>query len=220
MLGPYLLHSCHIITSLGMACFVCDERPTNYMNPNSQISDCTRCGPSIISNWKNAQCVLEHMGTHIQHDGMLDRSKELCGLCLRPTPMCQFYLWKACGSARSVSVDCKKSNCANMIHFNYATASTSSEASPCLNVLIKCLLCPDGSPAVWTYNLDAHFQGCHRLQSPAQFPISISLSKSKKDRMQQVWNLRFKVSKPCKRKAKNKPVLAISEAHHMQLYLQ
>ncbi|KAN0139589.1 hypothetical protein V8E53_002618 [Lactarius tabidus] len=144
-------------------------------------SDCSRCGPSVTLNWKNAQHILKHMGAHIQHDGLLDSSKELCGLCLRPTLMCQLYLQKARGVAGSVSVDWKKSNCINLIPFNYTTASTTSERR-------------------------------HRLQSIAHFPITISLSQSKKHGM-------FKVQRPRKSKLKNKPVLTILEAHHAKLYL-
>ncbi|KAF8261730.1 hypothetical protein EI94DRAFT_1605174 [Lactarius quietus] len=142
-----------------MARFVCDERPIDFAHPNSKSSDCSRCGLSVTLNWKNGQHILEHMGAHIQHDGLLDSSEEICGLCLRPAPMCQLYLWKARGVSGSVTVDCKKSNCINLIHFSYAAASTSSESSPCSNIPITCPLCPDGNPAVWTYSLHAHFQG-------------------------------------------------------------
>ncbi len=203
-----------------MACFVCDKKPSNYMNPNSQSCDCSRCGPSIILNWKNGQRILEHMGAHILHDSRLDGSEECCGLCLCPAPMCQLYLQKARGIAGSVLVDHKKSSCVNMIHFNYTTSSILSEASPCSNIPVTCPLCPNGSPAVWTYSLHAHFQGRHRLQSPAHFPIKVGLSQSEKNGMQQVWNSRFKVKRHRKTKSKNKPLLAILEAHHAQLYLQ
>ena len=142
-----------------MACFVCDEKLTDDVNRTSQSSDCSRCGPAVSLNWKNGQHVLEHMGAHVLHDSMLDSSEELCGLCLCPAPMCQLYLRKARGIASNFSVDHKKSSCVNLIHFNYATASTSSEASPCSNVPITCPLCPDGSSAVWAYSLHAHF--CH-----------------------------------------------------------
>jgi hypothetical protein len=204
-----------------MACFVCDEKPSNVDTNNlNESCDCARCGPSVVLNWKNGQRVLEHMGAHILHDSRLDSSEERCGLCLRPAPMCQVYLRKARGTAGSVSVDRKKSSCVNMIQFNYATASTSSEASPCSNVPIACPLCPGNSPAVWTYSLHAHFRGRHRLQSPAHFPIRVSLSQSEKDGMQQVWKSRFKVQRRRKTKPKNKPSLVISEAHRTRLYLE
>ena len=97
--------------------------------------------------------------------------------------MCQLYLRKAREVASNFVVDHKKSICVNLIHFNYVTASTSSKASPCSNVPITCLLCPDSSPAVWAYSLHAHFQGQHHLQSTAHFPIKISLSQLEKDGM-------------------------------------
>ena len=152
-----------------MACFVCDEKQTvckPCSNANGQAGDCSRCGPRVVLNWKNGQHVLEHMAAHILHDNLLDSSEELCGLCLRPAPMCQLYLRKPRGTSANVSVDYKRSSCINLIHFNYATASTSSEASPCSNVPISCPLCPAESPAVWTYSLHAHFRGKHRIRSP------------------------------------------------------
>ena len=203
-----------------MACFVCDERPTGFTYPNNESSDCSRCGPSVTLDWKNGQRILEHMGAHIRHDTLLDSSQELCGLCLRPALMCQLYLRKARGVAGSVSVDRRRSKCIHLIRFNYATASTSSDSSPCSNVPMTCPLCPRDSPAVWRYSLHAHFRGQHCIQSPADFPIKISLSRSEKDGMQKVWNSRFKVVKPRKMKLKNKPALTISEAHRAGLYLQ
>ncbi|KAH9050407.1 hypothetical protein EDB83DRAFT_2522604 [Lactarius deliciosus] len=199
----------------GMACFVCNEKLSNYMDTNSQ--GCSRCGSTM--DWKKGQRVLEHMGAHILFDGMLDSSKELCGMCLCPASMCQIYLRKAHRTAGSVSVDRKKSKCINMTHFNYATACTSSEASPCSNIPIICSRCPDNSSAVWTYSLYAHFREQHRIQSLDDFPITIRLSQSEKDGMRKVWNLWFKAPKQCKKKL-NQPSLAISEAHRAQLYLQ
>ena len=203
-----------------MACFVCDEKPTDSTNPNGESSDCARCGPSVKLNLKNGQRVLEHMGAHILHDTLLDSSEERCGSCLSPAPMCQIYLQKARGVAGSVSVDRKRSECTNLIHFNYATATTSTETSPCSNVPIICPHCPKGSPAVWRYSLHAHFRGQHRLQSPDHFPIKFSMSQSEKNGMRKVWNSRFKVQRPRKMKPKNKPALAISEAHRTRLCLR
>ncbi|KAH8992884.1 hypothetical protein EDB86DRAFT_2806045, partial [Lactarius hatsudake] len=113
---------------------------------------------TLFRDGKNGQRVLEHMGAHILHNGQLDSSKELCDMCLHPALMCQIYLRKARGTAGSISVDRKKSKCVNMTCFNYTTASTSSEASPCPNVPIICPHCPDDSPAVWMYSLCAHFR--------------------------------------------------------------
>ncbi|KAH9048208.1 hypothetical protein EDB84DRAFT_1262640 [Lactarius hengduanensis] len=201
-----------------MACFVCDEKLSNDMDIHSQ--GCPRLGCGLIVNQKSRQRVLEHMGAHILHNGMLDSSEELCGLCLRPAQMCQFYLRKARGTAGSVLVDRKKSKCVNMTQFNYATASTSSEASPCLNVPMVCPHCPDDSPAVWKYSLHTHFRERHRIQSPEVFPITVCLSQSEKDGMRKIWNSQDKPQRHRKIKPKNKPSLAISEAHRTRLYLQ
>src|SRR6266702_727429 len=129
---------------------------------------------------KNGQHVLEHMGTHILHDSRLNGSEECCGLCLYPTSICQLYLQKAHGITGSVLVDHKKSSCMNLI---YSTASILSEASPCSNIPVTCPLCPNNSPATWTYSLHAHFQGQHHLQYPAHFPIKVGLSQSEKNGM-------------------------------------
>ena len=199
---------------------MCNEQSSNVNGQASNSSgDCSRCRPSVALNWKNGQRVLEHMAVHILHDDLLDSSEECCGMCLRMTPLCQLYLRKPCRASANVSMDYKKLSCVNLLHFNYATASTSSRASPCSNIPISCPLCPDGSPAVWRYSLYAHFRGKHCLQSHAHFPIKYSLSQSEKDGMQNIWNSRYKLPKPRNLKSKKSTALHISEAHRARLYL-
>lgn len=155
---------------LGGACFVCKVAgETNATDVNGQ-ADCSMCGSSITLNWNNMQHILEHMGTHILHDLKLNASEEQFGLCLRPAPMCQIYVKNGCGVKGRYSVDQKKSNCPNMVFFNYGNTATSSEASPCLNVPSICPLCPTGSPSVQTYSLHAHYRECHQLTSITPFP--------------------------------------------------
>jgi hypothetical protein len=145
--------------------------------------------------------------------------KNHCGLCLCPAPMCQLYLRKYHGTSANVSVEYNKLSCVHLIHFNYMTASTSSEASPCSNVPISCPLCPAGSPVFWTYSLYAHFQGRHHLQLPAHFPIKVSLLQSEIDGMQNIWHLQHKFLNPPISNQRNKQPLP-SQKHiaHGSIY--
>lgn len=179
------------------------------------------CGPSAELNWKNMQRILEHMGAHILHDAKLNASEERCGLCLKPAPMCQVYIKKGRGAQARYSVDQKKSNCPNLVRFNYMNAATSTENSPCSNVPVVCPLCPAGSPAVWTYSLHAHFRERHRLTSQAHFPTRIQLSQSEKDGMYRIWKARLKQPKSyrSKKKPRNAP-LTISQAHRSRLFIR
>jgi hypothetical protein len=181
-------------------------------------ANCLMCGPSVGLNWKKTQRVLEHMGAHILYDAKLNSSEERCGLCLKPAPMCHIYLKKGRGSQAKYSVDQKRSNCPNLVRFNYMNAATSSESSPCSNIPAVCPLCPSGSPAVWRYSLHAHFRERHKLTSVAHYPSRIQLSQSEKDGMQRVWKARFKQHKTYRSKKKlQNPPLTISQAHRSRL---
>jgi hypothetical protein len=202
----------------GQACFVCEIAGEISSTGIDGQSDCSMCGPSAGLNWKNTQRVLEHMGAHILYDAKLNTSEERCGLCLRPAPMCHIYLKKGRDAQAKYSVDQKKSNCPNLVRFNYMNAATSSESSPCSNVPVVCPLCPTASPAVWTYSLHAHFRGRHRLTTAAHFPTRVQLSQSERDGMHRVWKARFKQHKSYRSKKKlRNPPLAISQAHRSRL---
>ena len=181
-------------------------------------ADCSRCGPTVKLDWKHTQRILEHMGAHILYDPMLNSSEELCGLCLRPAPMCQIYLTKARGAGGSFSVDRTKSTCPNLVRFNYKNAAQSSESSPCSNVPVACSICPPNSPAVWVYSLHAHYRGHHHIPSVALFPRRLELSRSEKDGMSQVWATRFKKRKSYFKKKRITPI-AISEAHQSRFLI-
>lgn len=160
------------------------------------------------------------MGAHILYDPELNRTQERCGLCLRPAVMCPIYVTKGRGTHGRYTVDVTKSTCPNLVRFNYKNASESSENSPCSNVPIICSLCPAGSPAVWTYNLEAHFRGRHRLTSPAHFPTIVEQSLSEKKGMKCVWQARFKKHKVYNSKTKRRaPPLPVSVAHRAGLPL-
>ncbi|KAH9010202.1 hypothetical protein EDB83DRAFT_2234425, partial [Lactarius deliciosus] len=169
-------------------CFVCNVSNDTMADLDGQ-ADCPRCAPPMKLDQKNTQHVLEHMGAHILHDAKLNASKERCSLCLCPAPMCNIYLTKGCSAGGRYSVDQTKSNCPNLVRFNYRNTVQSSERSPCSNVPVFCSLCKPGSPAVWTYSLHSHYRTCHRLNSIANFPKNgrVELSQSEKDGMKWVW---------------------------------
>ena len=181
-------------------------------------ADCSRCGQAAKLDWENTQRILEHMGAHILYNPKLNRTEERCGLCLRPAAMCPIFVTKARSVRGRTTVDFTKSKCPNLVRFSYKSASESTETSPCSNVPITCSLCPVGSPAVWSYNLEAHFRGRHRLTSRTHFPIPTEQSKSEKDGMKRVWKARFKNRKSYYSKKKRRALpLAISDAHRSGL---
>ncbi|KAJ7934543.1 hypothetical protein B0H13DRAFT_1591568 [Mycena leptocephala] len=140
-----------------------------------------------------------------------NRQHELCGLCLRPSPMCAFYLKKPNGKPQ---IDWEKSMCLYKISFRYAIAATSTSTSPCSNVPVICPLCGPKRAAVWKYSLDAHFRTVHRLAD-----AQIVITDDEKERLKQIWGSRQKYPKPRNFKNKRNP-LQISEAHSSRLDLR
>lgn len=139
-------------------------------------------------------------------------------VCLWPAAMCPIYVTKGRRISGRYTVDFTKSTCPNLVQFNYKNASKSSERCPCSNVPITCPLCPQGSPAIWTYSLEAHFRGHHRLTSHTHFPIPVEQSQSEKDGMKQVWHSHLKNHKSYNSKNKRRtPPLTVLEAHRAGL---
>ena len=201
----------------GKACFLV-ERNEEEQSISSEGSICSKCGPRTSLDRSNAQRILEHMAAHILYDpAVRNPSQELCGLCLRPAPMCTIYLKKGRGASRGYSVNMKDSSCMNLIRFKYATAATSSENSPCSNVPVICPLCPQRAPAVWSYSLDAHFRDRHKLV-PAYFPIKIQLSASETEGMKTIWDHKYQLRKKRNLKGKKNLPLDISASHSYGLH--
>ena len=80
---------------LARAAFVCktevDERPIT--GPASAQSDhCPLCQPAIPWDISKVHKILEHVAAHILFDNTLDATQEPCRLCMRPSPLCSFYL--------------------------------------------------------------------------------------------------------------------------------
>ena len=201
----------------GKACFVCEQdEPDSLID--GENADCLFCGPKVQLNRSSGQRVLEHMGGHYLFDNSIDRSLERCGLCFRPSPMCQIIVKRGRGANAIPRIDADNSTCINLVRFNYATAARSSDGSPCSNHPINCPLCPVKSPAIWTYYLHAHFHERHKLTMPAQFPMTFEISKSEENGMRQLWDQRFVTRKP--RKRNKKAALVLSEAHSSRLALR
>ena len=192
---------------------MCSTSNEDDLDLDSQ-ADCSRCGVSMKLDWKNTQCVLEHMGAHILHDITLSASEEHCGLCLQPALMCQIYLMKG-----RHSMDWLKSRCPNLVCFNYRNTSESSKWSPCSNVPIDCSICPPVSPAVWTYSFHSHYWECHWIVSALNFLTCVELSQSEKNGIKQVWDSHVKQQGSYHKwhKCVDNPPLVISEAHCLGL---
>ncbi|KAJ7824027.1 hypothetical protein B0H13DRAFT_1919358 [Mycena leptocephala] len=62
----------------------------------------------------HGQRILEHCAAHLLYDSSINRQHELCGLCMRPAPMCVFYLKKVNGNPQ---IDWERSTCKFKISF-------------------------------------------------------------------------------------------------------
>ncbi|KAF8145703.1 hypothetical protein K438DRAFT_1461495, partial [Mycena galopus ATCC 62051] len=177
---------------------------------------CPKCNPPVPLNISQGQRVLAYCGAHLLFDPSINRQHESCGLCMRPTPMCTFYLRKSNGKFQ---VDWEKSTCMFRIHFQYGVAECSSSSSPCSNVPVICALCGPKHPAVWKYNLEAHFRNVHHLTDSRKFPMTIMITDDEKTWMKEIWETRQKYPHPRNLKNKQNP-LEISEAHSSRLALR
>jgi hypothetical protein len=161
--------------------------------------------------------VLEHIGAHVLHDQSLDRSIPLCGLCLRPSPLCQLFLKKGRGAHASLTVNQAVSKgCLIKLKYSYGVASESTASSPCSNVPIHCPLCPKSDAAIWRYFFKVHFQQKHPNAPFAKYENIWKLTAFELTEMKRIWANRMKVT--VKRTKKSKlPPLTISEDHRAQI---
>ena len=180
-------------------------------------SNCPRCSPGVPLDLSHGQRVLEHIGAHVLHDPNLDRSMPLCGLCLRPSPFCQFFLKKGKGAHASLTINQAASKgCLIKLKYSYGIASESTTSSPCSNVPIHCPLCPKLDAAIWRYFFKVHFQQKHPNAPFAQYENIWKLTTFKLTEMKRIWVNRMKVT--VKRTKKTKvPPLTISEDHRAQI---
>ena len=87
----------------------------------------------------------------------------LCGLCLCPSQLCQFYLAKGKGTNGNLRINQKMSKgCLMMMKYSYGIAAESTTSSPCSNMPIHCPICPNADPAIWKYFMRIHFEERHK----------------------------------------------------------
>ena len=202
---------------LARAAFVCetevDERPIT--GPASAQSDhCPLCRPAIPWDISKVHKILEHVAAHILFDNTLDATQEPCGLCMRPSPLCSFYLRKGKGAGGTPQIDERMSRCPNLISkLFYSAAATERTHSPCTNVPVTCPLCPSTSPAVWKYNMKKHLAHIHPSTKGRDFPEAYVIGNSEKAALKILWEKRFTV--PHRRRQHNATSnsLPISELH-------
>jgi len=174
----------------GKACFLCEDE----MREEELLSKkpCPACTPPIEMP-ENAPAVLEHVGMHILFDMNINREQEPCGLCLRDSLQCEFYVKKGRGASANLQVQYKKSKCANMMSFSYGHASTSSQSSPCSNVPMPCKWCPSDALAVWKYNMAVHVRSKHPHVSIADNEALWKITHAEQRDMQKKWSERHNV---------------------------
>jgi len=172
---------------------------------------CPICVPAV--ELSKPQHVLEHAAAHVLFDSSIDATSQPCGLCLRPSPVCTFYVKKGKGSDASLQINYNKSTCANMLTFSYAVAATSTNSSPCSNVPIQCPWCSQSSPTIWRYNMYCHIKNLHTYVSLDDHKDIWKIGNSEKDGLKNVWANRHKVKKTRRTKKQLTAPLVISEAH-------
>jgi len=178
------------------------------------MSDCPWCSPMITLNLSQGQRVLEHIGVHILYDPVVLQSMPLCGLCLRPAPLCQFFLTKGKGANGNVRIDQKASRgCLMTLNYSYSIAATSTSSSPCSNVPMCCELCSKSDPAIWRYFMKTHFQEKHPNTPIAKYEHVWTLSNFEMSEMKKIWGKRTKVTVNWVKKV----TLQISEDHCAQI---
>ncbi|KAK0451744.1 hypothetical protein EV421DRAFT_1060672 [Armillaria borealis] len=211
--------------SAGLACFVCEQNGKERDILDAAVKKCTYCQPPVVLPTSNMR-LLEHMGAHILYDKNIDRSLEPCGLCLRPSPVCSFYLKRSSGTVSDMRVDQKRSVCINKVSFRYKVAATSPSTSLCSNIPVICPECPPKAPAVWKYNMPSHMKRKHPHVPQNALREEWVVSDLEMDEMKNIWSGRHKnkKSKKNKKNKKNKKQgkqgLQVSEAHKSALALE
>ena len=203
----------------GYACFVCETDKVLEDIGGKKSLECPRCSPSVILDLSQGQRVLEHIGTHILYDPGVIRAKDiLCGLCPRPSPLCQFFLTKGKGTNGNLRVNSEVSRgCLEKINYSYRIAAESTTSSPCSNVPIQCPVCAKSEPAIWKYFMKAHFTEKHKNLHPfTKYEHLWQVSDFELSEMKMIWEKRSKVTVKRTKKS-NVPLLLISDAHRARI---
>jgi hypothetical protein len=199
---------------VGSACFVCESDHDIASIGSMTTSDCPRCSPTVTLDLSQGQHVLEHVGSHILYDPAIIHSAEpLCGLCLHPSHMCQFYLAKGKGTNGNLKINQKMSKgCLIKMKYSYGIASESTTSSPCSNVPIHCPVCPKADSTIWKYFMKVHFEERHKTLDLTKYEHLWKLSNFERTEMKKIWAKRGKVTAKRTKKLKI-PLLVISENH-------
>jgi hypothetical protein len=182
---------------------------------NPRPDHCHQCRPPVFWDITKTHKILEHVATHLLFDTTLDTSRELCGLCMRESPLCVFYLRKGKGAGSAPQIDLRTSRCPNLTgKFLYAAAATERTNSPCTNVPIVCPLCPSTSPTVWKYSMKSHLARNHPSVRRSDLFPQYEISESEKAALKLQWEKRHKISQRRKSTSAHIPV---SELHSSRL---
>ncbi|KAJ7467611.1 hypothetical protein FB451DRAFT_1040166 [Mycena latifolia] len=211
-----------IISCAGKACFAVEPDDADYrgsLKPTDSL-ECTKCDPPVPLSLKNKQTILQHNGAHILFDPTIRRSDQPCGLCLRPFPMCVFYLTSGQGTDSARQIDWKRSSCLRVLTFSMAAAMRWSPTSPCTNYLILCPL--QCGLVIWTYNFEAHYRSTrHGLKTLANVAIPYQMAPNEEKLMRPLYKNRQTYPQPRKLKTiKARPALLTSDAHSSRLALR
>lgn len=181
-------------------------------------SDCPQCSPAVTLDLTQGQRVLEHIGAHILHDPSVIHSTEpLCGLCLRSSSLCQYFITKGKGANGKQRIDQRTSKgCLMSTKFSYSVAAESTASSPCSNIPIPCPVCPRSDPAVWKYFLKVHFEEKHKNPPLGPYIHLWALSNFEKGEMKSIWNKRSKIMVKRTKRSKVMP-LVISENYRANI---
>src|SRR5271168_3286785 len=104
------------------------------------------CSQAIDSNsldLTQGQRALEHIGALILYDSeVIHSTGPLCGLCLCPSPLGQFFLGKEKGRNGKAKINQRISRgCLTKVNYSYSVAAESTASSPYSNVPIQCRIC-------------------------------------------------------------------------------
>ena len=209
------------MSHLAHTAFVCevevDERPITG-SESAQSSHCPVCRPAIPWDISKPHKILEHVAAHILFDNTLDTTKDLCGLCMRPSPLCSFYLRKGKGVGSAPQIDERVSRCPNFMgKLFYSAAATERTNSPSTNVPVTCPLCPSTSAAVWKYNMKSHLMRIHPSTKGCDLPKEYVISESERAALKILWEKRHTTSHRLRRRNVTSKALAISEVHSSRL---
>ena len=199
----------------GDTCFICESEHNLRDIGSMMTSDCSWCSPTIMLDLSQGQRILEHIGSHILYDPTIIQAIEpLCGLYLCPSQLC---LKKGRGANGNLRIDQRTSKgCLIKMNYSYSIAAESTASSPCSNVPIRCLICPQTDPTIWKYFIKVHFKEKHKTFDLTKYKHLWKLSNFKRSEMKKIWAKQGKIPTKCTKKSKIPP-LVISESHHARI---